>query len=91
MIQKRWFHATTKENWEKIKKDGLRRGTFLARNLEELVRMINLPLIGDLEKCELVLSVKHIPSNLDEYNPKSWEMVVRKSIVAENIRFLRYL
>jgi len=87
-IQKRWFHATTKENWEKIKKDGLRNGSFLARNLNELIRMINLPLFTDLRKCELVLSVKHEPK---EYNPKEWELITDKKIPLENIKVLKYL
>lgn len=90
-IQKRWFHATTKNNWIKIKKEGLLGGTYLARNLEELMRIINLPLIEDLRKCELILSVRHLPSDIDEYKPTTWEMVVKEPIPISNIRFLRYL
>ena len=86
--QKRWFHATTKANWKKIKKEGLRNGTFLARNLNELKRMINLPLIGDLQKCELILSVRYKP---DEYNAKDWELVIENTIDANNIRLLEYI
>jgi hypothetical protein len=91
MIQKRWFHATTKENWEKIKKEGLQSGTFLARNLEELIRMIYLPLIGDLRKCELILSVRYTPNDDDKFDPKSWEMIAMRRIDKDNLKLLKYL
>lgn len=54
-IQKRWFHATTKENWEKIKQEKIlwgisettdldnpidKRATFLARELKTLISMV---------------------------------------------------
>lgn len=81
-VQKHWWHATTRENWKKIKKEGLRKGTFLARNHEELIRMINLPLIGDLRKCELILSVLYTQKEKDE----GWELIISEPIPAENVK-----
>ena len=97
MIQKRWFHATTKKCWKQIKKDGFLKvdedgELFLARNLDELIRMIYLPLIQDLRKCELVLSVRYTPNGIDDdYDPKWWEMIVTKPIPIENVVLLKYL
>ncbi len=98
-IQKRWFHATTKEAWKKIKEEGLlwgitdrERQTFLARNLGELIRMINLPFIQDLRKCQIILSVEYVPNGRDDdYNPKSWELIVNKPIPTSNVRLLKKL
>lgn len=100
-IQKHWFHATTKKTLEKIKQSGVLFGNdnclFLARNLEELVLMIKHGRAGigwnaDIAHKELVLKVKYIPNNInDDYDPKNWEMIVKKPIPLSNIRFLRYI
>lgn len=97
-VQKKWYHATTKEAWKQIKRECVLWGiddprqTFLARNLDELIRMINLPLMGDLRKCELILTVKYEPNGIDDnYNTKSWEMVVNKPISIDNVKLLRFL
>ena len=101
MIQKRWFHATTKENWKKIQKEKMlwgidrnQRHTFLARSLKELISMVtdNHYWNSDMHNNELVLSVKYTPNNInDDYNVKSWEMVVKKPITLDNIQLLKYI
>lgn len=102
MIQKRWFHATTKECWKKIRTDGILLGppshecnrphTFLARNLDELYRMIYLPIFTDLRKCELILSVRYVPNGIhDDYNPKCWEMITTAAIPLCDLKVLKYI
>lgn len=100
-IQRKWFHATTIENYKKIQKEGVlfgkndideTRRTFLARNLAELIRMINLSFFRDLAKCELILTVKYTPNRTDDdYNPKYWEMIVYKPIPISDVKVLKYL
>ena len=99
-IQKRWFHGTTKENWKKIKKEGLKSGTFLARNLEDLWFFFthSFPSNSDMfMKCEVILSVKYTPNVIDDDYYKEgasrykWELVVEKPIPADNIRPLFYI
>lgn len=94
-LQKKWFHATTKQCWKEIQRSGILWGgkdIFLARNLDELIRMVHLPLIGDLQKCELIVTVRYIPNGItDNYDAKSWEMIVKKSIRGDDVKFLRYL
>ena len=99
ITQKRWFHATTKQGLKFILKEGIlwgidddKRHTFLARNYDELIRMISLPYFTDLRKCEVVLSVRYIPNGLDDdYNPKWWEMIVTKPIPISNVQVYKYL
>ena len=102
-LQKRWFHATTKKGWKEIQEEGVlwgaayrgERETYLARNIEELINFISGPVsnvVGDLRKCQLVLSVKYTPNGVDDdFNPKSWEMVVKKPITLDKVRLIRYL
>jgi hypothetical protein len=96
-MQKRWFHGTTIECWKKIQQDGFLKPNedkelFLARNRDELERMINLPIFTDLRKSQLILSVRYTPDNInDDYNPKNWEMIVRKSIPLSYIKVLTHL
>lgn len=98
MIQKKWFHGTTRENWEKIKQSGFLNGgseNFLARNLAELERYIYSPAAwGDMRKIRggLILTVKYKPNNVDDdYKPTWWEMIVRKSIPVSDLKVLKYL
>ena len=104
-VQKRWYHATTKKAWKKIKKEGvlwglegwgMSRHTFLARNWRDLVRMCDSkkyqPWNRDMFNNELHLSVRYTPNGTaDDYDSKSWEMIVKKPISTENVRLLKYI
>lgn len=88
IIQKRWFHGTTKENYKKIKKSGLKSGTFLARNLEDLWFFFthSFPTNGDMHmRYELILSVRY------ESDEKNWEIITNKEIPIENIKVQFYI
>jgi hypothetical protein len=97
-IQKRWFHATTKENWRKMKEEGFlwgmsdeydSRRTYLARQKEDIKGrgLWNFTLAGVKQRCEILLSVKYLPTGVDDdYNPKSWELIVFKPIPIKNIQ-----
>lgn len=93
MIQKKWFHATTLEALPSILSLGLipneDNELYLARNYDELIRFINLPVFKDLRKCKVVLSVKYVPSisNPDKY----WELVANESISPDNLKVHKYL
>lgn len=99
-VQKRWFHATTKENWGKIKKEGIlwgidtwERRTFLAANLKQLIWFMThiFPCNTDMQNFDLILSVRYIPNNIDDIWQNHWELVVKKPIPLENVRLLRYI
>ena len=79
-IQKHWWHATTRENWKKIKKEGLRAGAYLSRSISE---------IDILSKCDVLLSVKYIPDeSIDYYLKEVGELTVKKPISVENIKLV---
>ncbi len=102
--QKRWSHATTKETWKRIQEEGVlwgvddpgySRHTYLAKDVKQLVvmatdkkRIWN----KDMHHYEVLLRVKYVPNGVDDdYDPKSWEMVVKRPISLENVSFVRYL
>lgn len=89
-LQKKWYHGTSLENWKKIKKEGVlwgkdgvfnRRCTFLAKDLKQLEHWTSLPMFNEWRGFDLILTVKYTPNNIDDdYNPKWWEMIVKKII-----------
>ncbi len=107
MIQKHWYHATTREAWKKIKEDGVLWGvswggvrqTFLAREKEDILGRVawlsspfGMTRAGVIHRSHLLLRVKYIPDGRnDDYDPKSWELVVKIPILKENVRVAGYL
>ncbi len=80
--QKHWYHATTRENWAKIKKEGLRAGSYLSRSVQE---------IDILSKCEILLSVKYAIGGNDSYFAPVGELVVGAPIPPTNLKVAKYL
>ena len=81
MNQKRWYHATTKDNWKKIRESGgLRKDSYLSPTKED---------IDILWQCEVLLSVRYI---LDE---RDWnggfEVVARRIIPFSDLKVAEYL
>lgn len=81
MKQKRWYHATTKENWKKIKETGyLKRYSYLAPTIKD---------IDILSKCEVLLSVKYIPTKNDQDH--KFELVINNFVPLSNLKVHKYL